>query len=146
MNLHETDLKQCKINDPKLWGIKLYKLMDPKLWGTLPNDILERIAYFADIDSRRILRFLPRKLHCQEIINPLKTIERDFGNNIVVSIDSARGGISWMFGEIPNNVRWVTTTSSMHIMSGGIKGTQVVRHPDFNEDGSFKRCIPIIIN
>ena len=36
--------------------------MDPEIWGKLPPDLIERIAHFADIDSRRALGFLPRRL------------------------------------------------------------------------------------
>ena len=36
--------------------------MDPKIWSELPYDLLELIASFADIDSRRALGFKPRKL------------------------------------------------------------------------------------
>ena len=36
--------------------------MDPKIWSELPYDLLECIASFADIDSRRALGFRPRKL------------------------------------------------------------------------------------
>ena len=36
--------------------------MDPKIWSELPYDLLESIASFADIDSRRALGFKPRKL------------------------------------------------------------------------------------
>ena len=36
--------------------------MDPTIWGKLPWDLIEQIALFADIDSRRALGFYPRKL------------------------------------------------------------------------------------
>jgi hypothetical protein len=36
--------------------------MDPEIWGKLPWDLIERVAHFADIDSRRALGFKPRKL------------------------------------------------------------------------------------
>ena len=36
--------------------------LDPKIWSELPYDLLECIASFADIDSRRALGFKPRKL------------------------------------------------------------------------------------
>ena len=31
--------------------------LDPKIWSELPYDLLESIASFADIDSRRALGF-----------------------------------------------------------------------------------------
>lgn len=36
--------------------------LDPKIWSELPYDLLECIASFADIDSRRALGFKPRPL------------------------------------------------------------------------------------
>lgn len=36
--------------------------MDPALWGRLPPDLLEHIANFADIDTRRAMGFKPRRL------------------------------------------------------------------------------------
>lgn len=36
--------------------------LDPKIWSELPYDLLECIASFADIDTRRALGFKPRKL------------------------------------------------------------------------------------
>ena len=36
--------------------------LDPSIWSELPYDLLECIASFADIDSRRALGFKPRKL------------------------------------------------------------------------------------
>ena len=34
-----------------------------KVWSQLPNDLIERIARFADIDTRRAMGFGPRKLN-----------------------------------------------------------------------------------
>jgi len=46
--------------------------MDPEIWGKLPWDLIERIASFADIDSRRALRFPPRKLpHSDFVPHPI---------------------------------------------------------------------------
>ena len=36
--------------------------MDPKIWSELPYDLLEHIAKFYDIDSRRALGFKPHPL------------------------------------------------------------------------------------
>ena len=36
--------------------------MNPEIWGNLPPDLIERVARFADIDTRRALGFKPRKL------------------------------------------------------------------------------------
>ena len=46
--------------------------MDPKIWSELPYDLLECIASFADIDTRRALGFKPMKLPKSELkIKPL---------------------------------------------------------------------------
>jgi hypothetical protein len=42
--------------------------MDPNLWGTLPSDLLEHIARFADIDTRRAMGFKPGKLRPSNIV------------------------------------------------------------------------------
>jgi len=36
--------------------------LDPKIWSELPYDLLESIASFCDIDTRRALGFKPRKI------------------------------------------------------------------------------------
>ena len=36
--------------------------MNPQIWSRLPQDLIEHIARFADIDSRRAMGFKPRKL------------------------------------------------------------------------------------
>ena len=36
--------------------------MNPQIWSRLPPDLIEHIARFADIDSRRAMGFLPRRL------------------------------------------------------------------------------------
>lgn len=38
------------------------KSLDPTIWSQLPYDLLESIANFCDIDSRRALGFKPRPL------------------------------------------------------------------------------------
>lgn len=50
--------------------------MDPKLWGALPPDLLELIADFADIDTRRALGFKPRKLRPMDFVpRPMPSVE-----------------------------------------------------------------------
>ena len=47
--------------------------MDPAIWGKLPWDLIEQIALFADIDSRRALGFSPRKLqHSTFVPRPIE--------------------------------------------------------------------------
>jgi hypothetical protein len=42
--------------------VKLTADMDPTIWGKLPKVLYDRIADFADIDTRRAMGFPPRKL------------------------------------------------------------------------------------
>lgn len=43
--------------------IKLNVELDSTIWNKLPKVIYDRIADFADIDTRRAMGFKPRKLH-----------------------------------------------------------------------------------
>lgn len=96
----------------------------------------ERILSQLDIDTRRALGLLPRKLPPLEFVIPVKTLQETFDKyNIIVDIDCVNGSVGWMFG-----IRYVTTVlSRMVIMSGTMPHMDITKHPDFNDDGSFKR-------
>lgn len=57
--------------------------MDPAIWSELPFDLLEHIASFADIDSRRALGFKPRKL----ILMDLPPFRPNWGEEYDLSIE-----------------------------------------------------------
>jgi hypothetical protein len=42
--------------------------MDPEIWGKLPWDLVEHVARFADIDTRRALGFKPRRLQKSDFV------------------------------------------------------------------------------
>jgi len=42
--------------------------MDPEIWGKLPWDLVEHVASFADIDTRRALGFKPRRLQKSDFV------------------------------------------------------------------------------
>lgn len=47
--------------------------MNPEIWGKLPQDLIERVASFADFDTRRALGITPRKLPRSDFVpRPIK--------------------------------------------------------------------------
>jgi hypothetical protein len=123
--------------------------MNPELWGMLPPDLLERIAHFADIDSRRALGFLPRRLPPNDLNLKLDFVPHGcarkihLGDALSLTVHP-RGGISWVFG----GPRLTTLTEYFFERDGRLSvwtlsKCETFLHPDFNEDGSFKRLHPL---
>jgi hypothetical protein len=123
--------------------------MNPELWGMLPPDLLERIAHFADIDSRRALGFLPRRLPPNDLNLKLDFVPHGcarkihLGDALSLTVHP-RGGISWVFG----GPRLTTLTEYFFERDGRLSVWTLSKyetflHPDFNEDGSFKRLRPL---
>jgi len=124
--------------------------MDPEIWGNLPPDLIERIAHFADIDSRRALGFLPRRLVLPELDLPCNSatyIEYNQGVSRFIKLRNAhlyvgQLEIAWVFGT--ND--FMTSRSYSFRRADGLVSLYALlilkhsRHPDFNEDGSLKRC------
>jgi hypothetical protein len=126
--------------------------MDPEIWGNLPPDILERIAHFADIDSRRAMGFLPRRLVVPDLVLPWSSeyVEYNQGISLWIKFQNARlymcsNVISWQFG---TNDFMTSRTYSFQRDDGfmsfyAMLKTELSRHPDLNEDGSWRtttRC------
>jgi hypothetical protein len=111
--------------------------MDPNLWGALPRDLLERIARFADIDTRRAMGFKPGKLPRIDLKFPL--IEQESPRLSVVRIGPMTNlflqdcRYMWMF-VYGKGVLMDYETRKIHI-----DDQPPYTHPDFHEDGSFKR-------
>ena len=132
-----------------------------KVWKQLPYDCLERIAHFADIDTRRAMGFPPRRLvvpplklriPCvREVSNAeygppkpltqqnLKITDKykymfvvDFGN-VLLYIHSS--SMSWYFRK--SHYNFCFNDKSLTTIHPDTY--ERVLHPDFNEDGSFKR-------
>jgi hypothetical protein len=129
--------------------------MNPEIWGNLPPDLIERIAHFADIDSRRALGFLPRRLVLPDLDLPMaleeytefnqgRTRRFKLGN---AELYAGRLEISWVFGT--ND--FMTSRSYSFRRADGLVSLYALlrmehsRHPDFNDDGSLKRSRPLEI-
>jgi hypothetical protein len=125
--------------------------MNPDIWGELPPDIIECIAHFADIDSRRALGFLPRRLVLPDLNLKLDFLPHGIGRKIqlgdAVSLTlHPRGSTSWVFG----GPRLTTVIEYFFNSDRALRIWTLCRcetslHPDFNEDGSFKRSRPVDI-
>lgn len=126
--------------------------MDPKIWSNLPPDIIERIAHFADIDTRRAMGVGPRRLVLPDldiirVSNPF--FEFNNWRSRFIELRNARLYIgqvetSWQFG---TNDFMMTRSYSFCQADGRVTVYELLkkehsRHPDFNEDGSFKRSRP----
>jgi hypothetical protein len=82
--------------------------MEPAIWSKLPDDLLECIASFADMDSRRALGFKPRKLPKSDLkINPL--IWKESAPGYMTCIYKARAGKIIYRNEV-GYVNWDTGT------------------------------------
>ena len=125
--------------------------MNPEIWGNLPPDLIERISHFADIDSRRALGFLPRKIIPPDLDLPMSLEEYTEliqGRTRRFKLRNAelyvgRLEIAWVFGT--ND--FMTSRSYSFRRDDGLVSFYALlkmdhsRHPDFNEDGSFKRSM-----
>jgi hypothetical protein len=118
--------------------------MNPEIWGNLPPDLIERIAHFADIDSRRALGFLPRKLILPDLDLPFQ--RRDYkGISRLIKLRNAHlyvrhDEIAWQFG---TNDFMTSRTYSFQRDDGFVSfyallKTELSRHPDLNEDGTWR--------
>jgi hypothetical protein len=120
--------------------------MNPEIWGNLHPDLIERIAHFADIDSRRALGFLPRRLVLPDLNLPMELeeyMEFTQGRTRRFQLRNAelyvgRLEIAWVFGT--ND--FMTSRSYSFRRADGLLSFYALlkmehsRHPDFNEDGS----------
>ena len=119
--------------------------MNSEVWGNLPPDLIERIAHFADIDSRRALGFLPRRLVLPDLNLPFQReeyTEFNQGRTRRFQLRNAelyvgRLEIAWVFG---TNDFMTSRTYSFRRDDGLVSFYALLkmehsRHPDFNEDG-----------
>ena len=124
--------------------------MNPEIWGNLPPDLIERIAHFADIDSRRALGFLPRRLVLPDL--DLHVVEFNQGGSRFIKLRNAHLYVcpdetSWQIGT--NDFK--TSRSYSFRRADGLVSFYALLimkhsiHPDLNDDGSFKRSRPLEI-
>jgi len=127
--------------------------MDPEIWGTLPPDLIERIAHFADIDSRRAMGFKPRRLVLPDLNLPCNSetyCEFNQGISRFIKLRNAqlyvcRNEIAWVFG---TNDFMTSRSYTFHRDDGRVSFYALLKnehsiHPDLNEDGSFKILKPL---
>lgn len=106
--------------------------------------LIERIACFADIDTRRAMGFLPGKLPPSNLNLKFDFVPHGIARKIHLS-DAisltlhSRGGVSWNF----RGPRWSTVTDYFFNTDGALRVWTLCwfkdsRHPDFNEDGTLK--------
>jgi hypothetical protein len=127
--------------------------MDPEIWGMLPPDILERIAHFADIDSRRAMGFLPRRLVLPDLDIPCRTneyVEFNRGISRFIKLRNAKLYVcqdetAWQFGKHEDFMKTITYCFRRDgvLFQYGLGSYSRSRHPDFNEDGTFNRLRPL---
>ena len=111
----------------------------------------ERIAHFADIDTRRALGFLPRRLVLPDLDLPCNSktyFEFNEGASRFIELRNARLYVgpdetSWQFGtdDFMTSRSYSFRRADGRMSSYALLKMEHSRHPDFNEDGSFKRSI-----
>ena len=108
------------------------------------DNVIERIAHFADIDTRRAMGLKPRKLPPSDLNLKLDFVPHGIARKIHLGVALSltvhpRGGISWVFG----GPRLTTVTEYFFERDGRLRvwtlcRCEISRHPDFNEDGTLK--------
>ena len=110
------------------------------------NYICDRIAKYADIDTRRAMGFPPRKLPPSDLNLKMVFVPIGFCKKIEVNGASLTvvpdGSIIWVFGgpHVAKITEWFFTRDGRFRVWTLCKFEDFL-HPDFNEDGSFKRSI-----
>ena len=112
------------------------------------DNLVERIAHFADIDTRRTMGFQPRKLQPVQFDFPKRffgyaNVKIKFDSGIRLSVFHYENGhaVCWSFG-CNDPILEVGQRGYVFRRNGKIEiyglGRQDSRHPDFNEDGTLK--------
>ena len=109
------------------------------------QNIIERIAHFADIDTRRVMGFPPRKLPLSDLNFPLAS-ECNQGRTRRIRLTNADlyvglSEIVWVFGtdDYMKSRSCYFRRADGRVSFYALLKVQHSRHPDLNEDGSFKR-------
>lgn len=130
------------------------------------ENIIERVAHFANIDTRRALGFPPRRLPTSDLRIPLKRFNVIntcvvLGNGIQLDawesvtefgIESNvhyPGVIIWSHGllkplEERRSYWFIRDTGCVKVYQGFAR--TISHHPDYNEDGSFKHMTRCHVN
>ena len=110
--------------------------------------LLERIALHADIDTRRALGFAPRK-----VVLPFLNLPFNSKEGICIKLRNARlyieqSEISWQIGtdDFKTCQSYSFNRDDGRVSFYALLVTTHSQHPDFHEDGSFKRSRPLLVN
>ena len=111
--------------------------------------VIERIARHADIDTRRAMGFLPRRLIPPDLNLPCNSetyIEFNQGVSRFIKLRNAhlyvcRNEIVWVVGtdDFMTNRTYSFRRDDGFVSFYALLKTELSRHPDLNEDGSFRR-------
>jgi len=123
--------------------------MNSEVWGNLPPDLIERIAHFTDIDSRRALGFSPRRLVLPDLDLPFQREEYK-GVSRFIKLRNAhmyvcQYEIAWQFGinDFMTSRSYSFRRDDGFVSFYALLKMEHSRHPDFNEDGQRRtttRC------
>ena len=108
-----------------------------------PDHILERIARLADIDTRRAMGFPPRKLVRPDLKLQFECLEFvEFGQGVARYIKLPGARLYAGQDEITSSFggRHYTFRRDGRVSHSAWVATAHHRHPDFNEDGTFRRA------
>ena len=116
---------------------------------SMSNAVIERIARHADIDTRRAMGFLPRKIALPDLNLPFDSkeyIEFAQGISRFIKLRNAhlhvcRNEIVWVVGtdDFMTNRTYSFRRDDGFVSFYALLKTELSRHPDLNEDGSFRR-------
>jgi hypothetical protein len=112
------------------------------------ENVIERIAHHADIDTRRALGFGPRRLIAPNLDLPCNSesyVEFNQGVSSFIKLRNAhlyvcRNEIAWVFGTdaFMTSRSYTFRRDDGHVSFYALLKSERSIHPDLNEDGSFK--------
>ena len=113
------------------------------------DNIIERIAHYADIDTRRAMGFKPRRLDLEDDLDlPMNSeyyTEFNQGRCRYIKLSNAHVyvgpvEISWLFltDDFKTSRSYSFSRDDGRVSFYALLKMEHSRHPDFNEDGSLK--------
>ena len=112
------------------------------------QNIIERIAHYADIDTRRAMGFGPRRLVMPDLnlpCNSVTYVEFTQGVSRFIKLNNAqlylcRNEIAWVFGtdDFKTSRSYTFRRDDGLVSFYALLKTERSRHPDFNEDGTLR--------
>ena len=119
------------------------------------DNLIERIARHADIDARRAMGFGPRRLVLPEMNLPMNSEEYTEFNQGRTRLFKLRNAelyvgqleIAWVFGtsDFMTSRSYSFSRNDGRVSLHALNRMKHSWHPDFNEDGSFKRAQGMVL-